>query len=84
MPRYFFHTSDGTRQYDDVGVELADDAAARHEAVRYSGSLLQDEPDIVQNEHGLRVNVVDEDGQVKFAIMVTALDAHWEAPADSS
>ena len=81
MARYFFHTSDGTRQYDDVGVELADDAAARREAVRYSGSLLQDEPDIVQNEHGLRINVVDEAGHVKFAILVSALDSRWEEPA---
>ena len=82
MTRYFFHTSDGSRQYDDVGVELADDAAARREAVRYSGSLLQDEPDIVQNEHGLRVNVVDETGRVKFAIMVTVLDPRWGVPEE--
>ena len=82
MTRYFFHTSDGSRQYDDVGVELADDAAARREAVRYSGSLLQDEPDIVQNEHGLRVHVVDETGRVKFAIMVTVLDPRWGVPEE--
>ena len=78
MTRYYFHTSDGSRQYDDVGVELADDDAARREAVRYIGSLLQDEPDIIENEHGLRVNVVDEAGRVKFAIAVTALDPRWD------
>lgn len=84
MARYFFHTNDGTRQYDDVGVDLADDAAARREAVRYSGSLLHDEPDILHNEHGLRVNVVDEEGHVKFAIVVTALDSDWKGPARTS
>ena len=78
MTRYYFHTSDGSREYDDVGVELADDAAARREAVRYIGSLLQDEPDIIENEHGLRVNVVDEAGRGKFAIAVTALDPRWD------
>jgi hypothetical protein len=78
MTRYFFHTSDGTREYDDVGVDLADDAAARREAARFGGGLLQDNPDIVQNEHGLRINVVDEGGSLKFAILITALDPRWE------
>ena len=77
MPRYFFHTSDGSRQEDDVGVELANDAAARREAVCYAGSLLQDEPGLVQNDHGLRINVVDENGSVKFAVMVSTFDVQW-------
>lgn len=78
MTRYYFHTSDGSREYDDVGVELADDAAARREAVRFLGSLLQDDPDMIENEHGLRVNVVDGAGRVKFVIAVTALDPRWD------
>jgi hypothetical protein len=78
MTRYFFHTSDGTREYDDVGVDLADDTAARREAARFGGGLLQDNPDIVQNEHGLRINVVDEAGSLTFAILITALDPRWE------
>ncbi|MDK2760902.1 MAG: hypothetical protein KYX64_06025 [Sphingopyxis sp.] len=78
MPRYFFHTTDASRQHDDVGVELADDRAARREAICYTGSLLQDEPDLVQNERGLRVNVVDGDGRLKFAVMVSTLDSRWD------
>ena len=79
MARYFFHTSDGARAYDDGGVDLADAAAARREAARFGGGLLQDNPDIVQNEHGLRINVVDEAGSLTFAIVITALDPRWES-----
>ena len=78
MTRYYFHTSDGTREHDDVGIDLADAAAARREAVRFAGGLLQDQPEMVQNEHGLRINVVDEMGSVTFAIMITTLDPQWD------
>ncbi|GGJ42198.1 hypothetical protein CDQ92_07745 [Sphingopyxis bauzanensis] len=75
MPRYFFHTSDGSCDRDDVGVELADPAAARREAIRYGGSLLHDNPDIIAATNGLRVEVVDEQGQFCTAVLIHAVDA---------
>lgn len=74
MPRYFFHTSDGVRHIDDEGIELADDAAARREAVRYGGNLLGDDPDMLVADRGLRVEVTDREGRVRFAVLVSALD----------
>ena len=57
MPRYFFHTSDGSRDQDDVGVELNDAATARREAIRYGGSLLHDNPEIVDaHAYALEIN----------------------------
>ena len=35
MPRYFFDTHDGQHVIDDVGTELADFEAARHEAMGF-------------------------------------------------
>ena len=75
MPRYFFHTSDGGRDEDEVGVELADAVAARREAVRYSGSLVHDDPDILDANSGLRVEVVDEKGRFCSAVLIQAVDA---------
>ncbi|HET6526862.1 DUF6894 family protein [Sphingopyxis sp.] len=75
MPRYFFHTRDGKRDLDDDGMELPDAGAARREAVRFGGSLLNDDPDMLSNDHGLRVEAVDEDGALCFAVIILAVDA---------
>lgn len=75
MPRYYFHTRDGQRDHDDIGVELADAAEARREAVRFGGGLLGDDPDIISNENGLRIDVIDEAGSLCFAIVIAAVDA---------
>ncbi|WP_326914904.1 DUF6894 family protein [Sphingopyxis chilensis] len=75
MPRYFFHTSDGSRDQDDVGVELNDAATARREAIRYGGSLLHDNPEIVDAHGGLRIEVVDESGVFCAAVLIQAVDA---------
>jgi hypothetical protein len=75
MPRYFFHTCDGSCDQDDVGVDLANPTAARREAIRYGGSLLQDNPDIITATDGLRVDVVDENGQFCAAVLIHAVDA---------
>jgi len=41
MPRYFFHILDGTALTDETGVELADLAAARIEAVKLVAGVLR-------------------------------------------
>jgi len=41
MPRYFFHILDGTALTDETGVELADLAAARIEAVKLVAGVLK-------------------------------------------
>jgi hypothetical protein len=75
MPRYFFHTSDGSSDEDDVGVILADPAEARREAIRYGGSLLHDDPDIIDTTGGLRIEAIDENGRLCSAVLIQAIDA---------
>jgi hypothetical protein len=75
MPRYYFHTTDGSRDEDDVGVVLSDAAAARREAIRYGGSLLHDDPEIIDANGGLRIEVVDEDGVFCAVVLIHAVDA---------
>ncbi|MBB6427795.1 DUF6894 family protein [Sphingopyxis sp. JAI128] len=76
MGRYFFHTRDGHKEIDEVGVDLLDDAAARLEAVRYCGSLLADDPHILRHGQLLRVECVDDAGRLLYTLLVTSVDAN--------
>lgn len=40
MPHFYFHTENGERFADEDGVELADEDAARAEAVKVMGEIL--------------------------------------------
>lgn len=81
MQRFFFHTSDGVRDVDRVGVELADVAAARAQAVKLSGELLKEKEDVVWNGQDCRVEVTDSAGRLLFCIVTLAIDATLEIPA---
>ncbi|WP_447762903.1 DUF6894 family protein [Sphingopyxis panaciterrae] len=76
MGRYFFHTTDGTAERDEMGFDLPDDDAARREAVRFGGGLLSDDPDMIRNDKGLRIDVIDEAGRLCFAVIVLAVEAN--------
>ncbi len=75
MPRYFFHTADGSRDRDLDGTELASAAAARVEAIRYAGHVISDEPDRLLDGRDFRVEVTGEDGALLFTIITLAVDA---------
>lgn len=77
MPRYFFHLCDGTEEIDEQGHELPDDEAARLEAVRYGGGLIQDDPALLLTDQNLRINVTDAARKLRFAIVMLAVDAGW-------
>lgn len=70
MPHYFFNTSNGSPHIDDAGMDLPDIDAARREAVRYGGSLLVDDPNMVMHDSGLRIEVIDTTGKRCFAVCV--------------
>lgn len=75
MPRYFFHTADGGRHPDDTGVVLRDVAAARREAIRFAGSLLDEEPDLLCNSRDLRVEVTNSRQRLLFTVITLTVDA---------
>lgn len=79
MPRYYFHTLDGTHDIDRLGHELPDDAAARCEAVRYAGGLLADDPETVCRDESLRVNVTNEEGNLNCSIIILVIDGNWKS-----
>ena len=75
MPSYFFHTADGTRDLDREGVELADDAAARKEAIRFAGAVMHDQPEVLWDGRDYRVEVTNTSGDLLFTIVMLSIDA---------
>lgn len=73
MPRYFFHTDDRRSFHDEDGTPLANDAAARIEAARVLGQLLNEQPADVWNDGQFRITVTDERGVILYSLDVAAL-----------
>ena len=74
MPRYYFDLSDGIRETDDAGIELADLDAARAAAVRYAGELLQDNSLAIWEGEDLRVEVYNAARTPLFVVSVSAMN----------
>jgi hypothetical protein len=72
MPRYFFNVIDGRLHPDIDGTVLRDIEEARIEAVRLSGDLLRENPARFWSSPEWRLEVVDEAGQVLFALRLMA------------
>lgn len=75
MPHYYFHTADGRRDRDRQGAELADHRAARKQAIRFAGAILDSEPEVLWDGRDFRVEVTDEAGQLLFTVITLAVDA---------
>jgi hypothetical protein len=70
VPRYFFHFSDGKRQFtDDTGEELSGLVAARAHATKHVRELktAMCNP-IIQDLSGWTMTVVDANGKIVFSI----------------
>jgi len=67
MPRYFFDTTDGDTDTDESGVELDSEDEAVREAIRFAGSLIQDQPDILAGGRDLAVSVRREGEKLPLA-----------------
>jgi hypothetical protein len=75
MPRYHFHVADG-RDYPDLqGTELADLAAARYEALRFTGSLLADHEHNFWNGADWSMRVTDAIDLTLFTLNFSATNA---------
>ena len=75
MARYFFHTADGTRDWDAEGMELPDGGAARKAAIRYAGAVMNDEPDVLWDGRDFRVEVTDAERHLLFTVITLAVDS---------
>jgi hypothetical protein len=71
--RYFFHTQDGRAFHDTEGTSLPSDEAARIEAARVMGQLLNEHPAGIWRDEEFRMTVTDEQGATLYVLDVAAL-----------
>ncbi|CAN5440093.1 hypothetical protein BH10PSE12_BH10PSE12_38460 [soil metagenome] len=74
MPRYHFHVKDGQDYQDLQGTLLPDLAAARREALRFTGALLGEEVNQFWEGTTWAMIVTDDKGNVLFNLAFQATD----------
>jgi hypothetical protein len=84
LPRYHFHVEDGRSYPDPDGTELASAEAARHEAVRLAGRLLEDHAREFWDTGRWWVKVTDDAGRVLFRLELSAHDETGDRVAAAS
>ncbi len=67
---YFFDTANGDSNTDEHGVKLSSDDEAIWEAVRFAGSMLHHQPDILAARHKFVVMVRPEGAEPLATIRV--------------
>jgi hypothetical protein len=72
MSRFYFHAENGDLHRDEDGLELRTLADARREAARVLGELLNERPDAIWADGGLRLTVTDDQNLTLFALEVAA------------
>jgi hypothetical protein len=75
MPRYHFHVADGHDYPDLQGTELADLPAARREALRFTGALLNDLKRDFWNGEDWAMRVTDGADLTLFTLNFSATNA---------
>ncbi|MDP8994433.1 MAG: hypothetical protein M3N07_05535 [Pseudomonadota bacterium] len=75
MHRFYFNIEDGASLADTEGAELPDVQAARLEAVRLTGQILKDQPELLWERRDFEMHVTNEERLVLFTIQVLATDA---------
>ena len=75
MPRYHFHTQDGSSFTDADGRELESVRDARIEAARAISQMVEARPDEFWEEALFRVTVTDERGLILFMLDLSAIEA---------
>jgi hypothetical protein len=75
MQRFYFSTANGKRYPDTDGTVLPDLTAARVEAIKLAGELLQEFPERFWDTGSFTVEVADERHLTLFTVDVSTIDA---------
>jgi hypothetical protein len=80
VPRFYFHVTD-SRDYPDLqGTELPSIEAARTEAVRFSGRLLEKAADTFWDGQEWHMRITDENDLTLFTLLFVGMDAAHNRP----
>ena len=68
MPHFYFHTETDVRTTDTEGVEFSSYEAAKHEAIRTAGQMMQDTPHVFWGSRPWNVSVTNADCLILWEI----------------
>lgn len=74
MALFFFHVQDG-REKDFDGIDLPDVEAARKEAIRFAGTLLQNAAETLRPDELWSLFVCDEEGRRHVTLEFLIIDS---------
>jgi hypothetical protein len=74
MPRFYFNIYDGTEKPDGEGIELADLAHARAEAIRAAGEMIREMGDDLAGGQW-QMRVADESGRTLLTLRFSAVES---------
>lgn len=78
--RYFFHVDNGTFAPDQIGAELPDLGAARSEAVRAAGEMINEANESFwEHQTPWNMHVTDPDNRLLFTLQFSAKVPSGEA-----
>ena len=72
MPRFHFHTEDGRKHPDADGLQLADERAARSEAIKALGQLVEAMSEEFWRDGMFRMTVTDDAGLTLIVLDLSA------------
>ena len=75
MPRFHFNIHDGVSLIDTEGTELPDWQAARLEAIRRAGEVLQNDAQRVAIGEDWRIEVTDHTGLILFQMAFLMIES---------
>jgi len=75
VPHYFFHIHDGKDLIDREGLHLPDDGAARREAIRHAGRIIDDEAASIARGEDWHMEVADAGGLILLRLDFHVTDA---------
>ncbi|MBE7181570.1 MAG: hypothetical protein INR71_10255 [Terriglobus roseus] len=75
MPRFHFNVFDGRLIVDPDGIELSGAEAAREEAVRISGGIIEKDAALISAGNAWAMEVTDQLGQIMFRLKFSVTTA---------
>jgi hypothetical protein len=73
LQRYYFHSEDGYAFRDEEGTLLPNDEAARIEAARVLGQMVNEQPGAVWCDDQFRITVTDDAGVILYVLDLAAM-----------
>ncbi|UUL83802.1 DUF6894 family protein [Sphingomonas qomolangmaensis] len=84
MPKYNIETRNASHVWDTFSIELPDHTAARGEAAKFVGNLLQEHADKIWIDQEWQIDVTDEAGLILYVMNLSVMQSAATQPDESN